>query len=126
MFILRREPPEVRRKLSRFHHDEPAISAISEAELRAGAEKSATPGESHQRIDALLEFILAPFDGSCAAIYGRIWSELARRGTPIGTLDALIAAFALAHDAIVVTDNVAEYARVPGLKVENWLKRGRG
>lgn len=74
-----------------------------------------------------MEFIpVAPFDGSCAAIYGRIWSELARRGSPIGTLGALIAETALAHDAIVVTDNVAEYARVPGLKVENWLKRGRG
>ena len=55
--------------------------------------------------------------------YGRIRSRLRKKGTPIGAMDLLIAAHALTLGAILVTDDVTEFRRVPGLKVENWIQR---
>lgn len=124
--FLRNDPPSIRRKFSSLALERVAIAAISEAELRYGIERSARCEENHEALnDILTRIAVLPFDSVCARAYGRIRAELASRGTPIGPFDALIAATALAHEAIVVTDDVAEYARVPGLRVENWLKRGR-
>jgi tRNA(fMet)-specific endonuclease VapC len=52
--------------------------------------------------------------------YGRIRSDLERAGTPIGPYDLMIAATALAHDLILVTNNTREFARVAGLQIEDW------
>lgn len=124
--FLRNDPPSIRRKFSTLALDRVAIAAISEAELRYGIERSARRNQNHADLDAILTRItVLPFDTACARAYGRIHAALTRAGTPIGPFDALIAATALAHEAIVVTDNVAEFERVPGLKVENWLKHGR-
>ena len=60
--------------------------------------------------------------GICLRVYASIRVTLGRRGTPIGAHDMLIAAQARAIDAVCVTDSVAEFKRVPALKVENWLK----
>jgi tRNA(fMet)-specific endonuclease VapC len=60
----------------------------------------------------------APSDGH----YASLRTALERAGTPIGANDMLIAAHALATDSILVTDNVKEFSRVPGLKIENWLR----
>ena len=62
-----------------------------------------------------------PLNESCTKVYGAIASELTRRGIPIGDLDAVIAAHALTIDATLVTNNVKHFARVPGLRVENWF-----
>lgn len=99
------------------------ISSLVEAELRYGVHRSV-----HRRAnDARLQVLLAnvdsvPFDSKAAAVYGRIRSILEAAGRPIGPNDLLIAAHALALQLILVTDNVAEFDRVPGLKVENWRK----
>lgn len=97
------------------------IPAIVEAELRFGAEKSLNP--SGNRL--LLETFLAPFeiiafDSPCAAAYARIRMELESAGTPIGPNDMLIAATALANEAVLVTNNIREFKRIPGLSLESW------
>ena len=62
-----------------------------------------------------------PFDADCAIVYGRIRAALQRKGSPIGPMDMLIAAQALAAGLVLVTDNLREFRRVPGLQCENWM-----
>jgi tRNA(fMet)-specific endonuclease VapC len=97
-----------------------AISAITLAELRYGADRKGSP-KLHRLIDTFASAIeVVPFDESAAAEFGRIGSTLAERGTPIGEFDVLIAAHASALRRTLVTNNVRHFAKVPGLTVENW------
>ena len=63
-----------------------------------------------------------PYDDAVAASYGGVRAELERLGTPIGPLDTMIAAHALALGLTLVTNNEREFCRVPGLKVQNWTE----
>ena len=65
---------------------------------------------------------ILPYDDIAEQKYGEIRAYLERKGTPIGSLDALIAAHALSIGCTLVTNNDSEFGRVPGLKVENWTK----
>ena len=113
--------PSVAERLVSQPPDDVAISAIAVAELRFGADKSVRPAENHQRIDHLLEELSAlDFETRAASAYGAVRFQLERAGTPIGPNDMLIAAQALAHSLIVVTDNTSEFSKVVGLSVENW------
>jgi len=101
--------------------DEAGISTITLAELRYGAEKSIR--RAHH--EALIVAFCAPlavvaFDARAAEVYGVIRATLEAAGTPIGPLDTLIGAHALAMGAVVVTANTREFQRIPGLVVENW------
>jgi tRNA(fMet)-specific endonuclease VapC len=102
------------------HATQICISSIVLAELRYGAENSQRIPENQLKIDKFLSRLAAvlDFDDAAAAYFGRI--KVALRRTPIGPLDTLIAAHALAQDLIVVTNNTAEFSRVPGLRVEDW------
>lgn len=96
------------------------LSAISAAELQFGARKSG----SARNLAALAQFFepleIADFDPAAAQAYGTVRAALEARGTPIGPLDTLIAAHALALDVMLVTHNTREFARVPGLRVADW------
>ncbi|TPW29955.1 type II toxin-antitoxin system VapC family toxin [Pararhizobium mangrovi] len=99
-----------------------SVSSIVAAELRFGAMKKGS-----QRLALLVEEILTdlnvlPWDQPADVHYARLRTELERAGLPIGQNDMLIAAHALAMDATLVTDNEREFARVTGLKTENWLQ----
>lgn len=99
-----------------------ATSIIVAAELRYGAAKSGSPILA-DRVDQLLDAIeILPLEPKADRHYGRLRSELEKTGTPIGGNDLLIAAHVLAADAVLVTDNVREFKRVKGLRVENWLR----
>lgn len=103
------------------HPAELCISAVALAELRYGAERRRS-AKLHRDIGDLTRIItVVAFDASCATEYSRIASDLAFRGTPIGTMDSLIAAHALTLGLTLVTNNVKHFSRVPGLRVENWL-----
>lgn len=97
------------------------ISSITLGELAFGADKSTRSNDAY---DALREFVLAletaAFDEDAAMQYGAVRAALARRGRPIGPLDTLIAAHALAVDAILVTHNLREFSQVERLRVEDW------
>jgi tRNA(fMet)-specific endonuclease VapC len=102
------------------HAAQICTSAIVLAELRYGAENSQRVAHNLQEIEqfvARLQAVL-DFDTAAAADFGRIRTAL--RQQPIGPLDTLIAAHARSRDLVVVTDNVAEFGRVPGLQVESW------
>lgn len=123
IFIIRKQPFAVLDRLTRIDVGEVGVSSITVAELRYGAEKSQRPEQNALALDQfLLPFIIADFDTSAAAAYGLIRAHVERRGTPIGSLDLLIAAHALSLSATIVTNNRREFQRVPGLNVEDWTR----
>ncbi len=98
-----------------------AVPAIVAAELHFGAEKSGRPEANRGRLETFLGPLrVVSFQRSAAEQYGSLRFHLRRRGTPIGLMDMLIAATALANDAILVNHNVEEFSRVPGLRYEDW------
>ena len=97
-------------------------SVIVAAELRYGAAKKGSPRLSAQVEAVLGALTILPLQPPADAAYGRVRLQLEREGRPIGGNDLLIAAQAVALGLIVVTDNQAEFARVKGLKSENWLR----
>jgi tRNA(fMet)-specific endonuclease VapC len=100
---------------------EVAISAITLAELRFGADRKGSR-KLHGLIDAFASAVeVAPFDDQAAAEFGRIASLLAERGTPIGEFDVLIAAHAVALRRTLITNNTRHFSKVPGLSMENWV-----
>ena len=102
------------------------VPAIAVAELRYAAVHSGRPETNLRRLNAFLApLTLVPFDEQATHTYAGLKDTLVRAGTPIGPMDMLIAATALANDAILVTNNVREFSRVPGLRVENWSEPPR-
>lgn len=98
------------------------VSVITEMELRFGLEKHPSPGRLKAVVDGFLstERVL-PFPPELAATYGRLRRALERAGRPMGPLDTIIAAHAMALGAILVTNNTAEFGRVAGLRCEDWV-----
>jgi tRNA(fMet)-specific endonuclease VapC len=99
-----------------------AVSTITLAELWFGAAKSKRPQRNRAEQDeALAPFRVLDFDATAADRYATARARLAARGRPIGDRDLLIAAIALANRLTIVTSNVAEFERVDGLTVEDWM-----
>jgi tRNA(fMet)-specific endonuclease VapC len=122
IYALKNRPPEVLERLEAVGRGAVALSVITVLELRQGAEKSQRVAENHSRLDFFLSPIkILPFDEEAAVVAARIRAHLERRGTPIGDLDTLIAAHAIACDLILVTNTLQEFERVPGLKTDNWV-----
>lgn len=121
--LIRGRSPGVLARLRRRKIGTVGISAVTLAELRYGVARSRDPARN---TIALAHFCapleIRPFDHEAASSYGVIRAALERAGAPIGPLDTLIAAHAVALGVAVVTDNEREFRRVPGLRVENWLK----
>jgi tRNA(fMet)-specific endonuclease VapC len=100
---------------------EVAVPAVAAYELRYGL---ARLGNAARRVEQLEQFLASvrvlAFDDAVARVAAGIRVDLERAGQPIGPLDVLIAATALHSAATLVTRNVSEFGRVPGLRVENW------
>jgi tRNA(fMet)-specific endonuclease VapC len=97
-------------------------SIIVAAELRFGVQRLGSTALT-ERVEAVLDLIdVMPFEGPADHTYGKIRASLERAGTPIGGNDLLIAAHAVALGDTIVTDNEREFARIEGLRVENWLR----
>lgn len=122
IYVIRKRPVRVLARLRRKRLSEVGISTITLSELEYGVAKSLRP-EANKL--ALIEFLapieVLPYDDMAAERYGRIRAFLERQGRPIGSMGMLIAAHALSLDCILVTNNEAEFRRVPGLKIENWI-----
>ena len=123
IYLIKKKPSVVIGRLKKKKLSEVCISSITLSELEYGVEKS-------ERIDqnkiALAEFILPievmSYDELAATQYGKVRAYLEKKGQTLGALDMLIAAHALSASLALVTNNVREFARVPGLKIENWTK----
>lgn len=123
IYSMKNKPLQVLRRLQNVGRAAVAVSIITVVELRQGAEGSQRPELAHSRLNDFLEPItVLPFEEADAQAAARIRAQLFRIGRPIGDLDSLIAAQALARDLIVVTNNVDEFERVPDLAIANWAE----
>lgn len=119
--VIKNRPETVIRSFLKHEPSELCISSITYAELMHGVEKS----QDAERNRVAITLFLSPlsvleFDNYAAEEYGKVRTELERKGTPIGPMDTLIAAHARAENLILVTNNTREFNRVEGLNVENW------
>jgi tRNA(fMet)-specific endonuclease VapC len=119
-YILRKHPASMIERFAGLDRSALWLSAIVAAELRFGAAKLGVP-----RLQAAVEAWLAGFDLKPWPIeatlqYAPMRLQLERAGTPIGGMDLMIAAHALAEDSVVITNNARGFHRVPGLAVEEW------
>ncbi|WP_445637928.1 type II toxin-antitoxin system VapC family toxin [Nostoc sp. DSM 114161] len=111
----------LRRRLESHSDLNIVVCSTVKAELFYGAKRSNNPTRNLAlQKEFLNRFISLPFDDIAAEIFGDIRSHLANLGTPIGPYDLQIAAIALANNLILVTHNVDEFSRVPGLQFEDW------
>ena len=120
VYIIRRRPDAVYRRLSRTAGRAVAISVVTAFELEIGALRA--EGQHYSEAVRLFigEFPVLPLEDSARPFYGQLHTALERRGEKIGAHDMLIAAHALALDATLVTNNEKEFRRIKGLRVENW------
>ena len=122
IYIIKRKPESVLRRLESMPSNRLAMSVITFAELMNGAKKSQHVKDNVARLNALGELLeIRPFDQKAAVTYGDVRSDLEKRGEVIGGNDLLIAAHALSLDWTLVTNNEREFRRIQGLKVENWV-----
>jgi len=123
IYIIKRKPLEVIDRFKRTEISQIGISSITLSELQYGVSKSSRPAQNQM---ALAQFVapleILPFEEEAAQYYGDLRVHLERQGTPIGSLDMLIAAHALSVSCTLVTNNEKEFGRIPNLKIENWVK----
>ena len=121
IFVIKKKPLQVIKNILMQDANELCISSITYGELMFGAEKSQRVEQNKLAITLFLSAIqILPFDSSAAEEYGKIRSSLEKAGTPIGSMDMLIASHAKSEDLTLVTNNTREFLRVKNLKVEDW------
>ncbi|WP_019502724.1 type II toxin-antitoxin system VapC family toxin [Pseudanabaena sp. PCC 6802] len=114
---------QVLKNLASVSPQEIAISTIVLFELHVGIAKSISPAKRIQQLQQLSSQVnLVPFDYADAFAAASIRAQLEKQGTPIGSIDVLIAGTALARQATLVTHNVSEFSRVVGLAIADWYK----
>lgn len=121
-YLLRGSHPALEQRLRREPVSAVCISAITRAELRYGVARL-QPAASRLECEVerfLVGITVLPWGASAADAYGLVRATLERRGQPIGALDTQIAAHALIENLTLITNNVREFSRVPGLRVEDW------
>jgi len=122
--VLKRAPsPLLLARLATVPPEQHFTTAITVGELVYGAYRSPRREQLLRQLEERLwpNVRVLPFHRAAAETYGRLRAELERAGTPLSEPDLRIAAIALTHDLTMVTGNVRHFARVPGLRVENWL-----
>jgi tRNA(fMet)-specific endonuclease VapC len=123
IYIRQRRPPEVLRKFARLQPGEAALSVVTYGELLYGAERVEDKAAARAMLEELISLIpVLPLPVNSGVAYGRIRAFLSSKGQLIGNNDLWIAAHAVASELPLVTNNVREFNRVPGLKVENWTR----
>jgi tRNA(fMet)-specific endonuclease VapC len=120
-YIMKRSNAEVLKKLQRVLIADVCISAISRCELMYGVEVSPRREQDQAALDVYLRHVaVLDYPSDAALDYAAIRADLKKRGTMIGANDLLIAAHARCLGLTLVTNNMREFSRVKGLKVENW------
>ena len=121
IYLIRRQPVAVVERLEALHEGEVAMSLVTYAELRAGIEMQSRHREQDERVLAQLVTMIPvlPLDLAVAEAYGRLRAAVPDRRR--NAFDRLIAAHAIATNAVLVTNNEADFDGYPGLTVENWV-----
>jgi tRNA(fMet)-specific endonuclease VapC len=121
IYVIKDYPAGLRDRFNQLA-DELCISAITLGELQYGAENSSRRAYNLEGIARFLARLdVLPFSAAAAVHYGQLRAELQRAGRPAGSLDMLIGAHARSEGLTVVTNNLREFERMPGLRVENWV-----
>ena len=119
-YILRRHPAEMVARFATLDRTQLWLSAIVAAELRFGAARLGAPRFAAAVEAWLVGFDVLPWPLAATHQYAQIRAALERASQPIGGMDLMIAAHAMAEDSVVITNNAREFHRVPGLAVEEW------
>ena len=121
-YIIKGNFPRVRERLLRVPMAQVSISAVTEGELRFGVARRPEAVRLGVAVEEFLSRIsVLPWDSEAARHYAVVRASLEAKGEPMGNLDMMIAAQALAHEAVLVT-NDRVFRRVPGLRIEDWSK----
>ena len=124
IYAIKQRPPEVLAALRAQEVAGLGLSSVTVAELAFGVAKSGS-ARNQKALEQFLEPLeIADFDRSAALVYGPLRAALEAAGTPIGPLDTQVVAHALALGVILVSNNQREFARVPGLRLEDWVGQG--
>ena len=119
--IINAKPPAVLARFQQYRLGDIGMCSVVAAELAFGVAKSGS-ARNRQALEMFLApLIILPFDTAAVWAYGDLRADLERRGTPIGSLDTMIAAHALSQQAMLVTNNTREFAKVPSLQLDNWV-----
>lgn len=122
--IIKRHTKEIHKRLSKISAGQVGISSIVLAELWYGVSLSKKQAQNERALKDFLKYaVVLDWPENAASHYGRIRAMLKEKGLMIGANDLLIAAHAVALDSVLVTDNLREFTRIPGLRVENWITR---
>lgn len=123
IYAMKKRPEQVLKRLKEALHSGVCISSITLAELEYGMKHSSNPAKNEEALlRFLVPFSILDFGPNAASEYGEIRARLQEQGTPIGPLDMLIAGHARSERLVLVTNNVREFERVPGLAIENWAE----
>jgi tRNA(fMet)-specific endonuclease VapC len=121
IYVMKRYPQALREKFNSLA-DQLCISSITLGEMHYGAEKSARRADNLTAIEHFVARLdILPFEAKAAMHYGQVRAELERAGTPCGPHDMQIGGHARSEGLIVVTNNLREFNRMPGVRVENWV-----
>lgn len=122
IYIIKKHPHEVFAHFKGLHPGDVCISAITVSELQYGVAKSSKPTENQLALTTFLAPLqILDFPAAASISFGKIRAHIEQKGKPIGNYDLLIAAHALYLGITLVTNNVREFARIPGLHIENWV-----
>jgi len=121
IYTIKNRPSVVRDAFNR-HQGQMCVSTVTVGELVYGAERSAQPERNLKDVEGFLARLeIAPFDTAAASHFGQLRAELYRLGKPIGPYDMMIAGHARSQGLVLVTNNLGEFERVAGLRIENWV-----
>ena len=121
IYIINAKPPAVLARFKQYRMGDIGLCSVVAAELAFGVAKSGSPRNRQALEMFLAPLTILPFDAAAVWAYGDLRADLDRRGTPIGSLDTMIAAHALSLQVLLVTNNTREFAKVPGLQLDNWV-----
>jgi len=122
IYIINNRPKQVVDHIIKLKVHQVKLSSISLAELEYGVSKSKARDKNRQAlIDFATPFDIIEFNDEDAEVFGIIRADLEKRGLVIGPYDMQIAAQAITRNLTLVTNNTAEFARIPNLKLENWV-----
>ena len=122
IYFLNRASEKIVQQFKELSPSQIKLPSITVAELYYGAEKSKFKAKNLEKVKRFVStFEIVSFDEKACTAYAKIRHSLERSGTPVGPMDLLIASIGLAYNFTVVTNNVKEFQRVKGLKIENWV-----
>jgi tRNA(fMet)-specific endonuclease VapC len=123
IYVIKQQPASVLKHFMEFQVGDIGISSITLSELRYGVAKSAHHEKNAKALDEFVTPLeIVSFDEQAASVYGAIRASLEKAGTPIGSMDMLIAAHAVSLRLPLVTNNIREFTRISDLNILDWTK----